>query len=288
MFLPKSLHGCTRSGLWIAVACGLAVASCSHEHTSNVTISGSSTVLPVVSQAAEEYVDSHPDVRIIVNAGGSGVGVNQLGEGQTDIGMMSRNIRESEYEKYADAKLQTHIIGRDAVVPVVSSEIYDAGLTALHIDQLKDIYTGEVSNWSELGGPDREILVIDKEASRGTRQVFMEVVLGDGMAKAAGADLVLGSNNEEQTAIAQSDSAVGMLSNGWLNDDVRGLSIIMADGTVVEPSLENIRNGSFPIVRDLLLVSRADISEPALAFIDYVQGPEGQDIVEKTGYIRVK
>lgn len=249
-------------------------------------MSGSSTVLPAVSKAADQY-SLETGLSVIVNAGGSGGGFNQLAEGQTDIGMMSRDITANELEKFSTLTFKEIAIGRDAVVPSISSEIYDAGVKALTLSQISDIYSGRVNNWSEFGGPDREIFAIDKEASRGTRQIFMAVVMGDPKAEAPGADLVTGSNNEEQTALTQSDAAIGMLSYAWLNEDVRGLSIILGDGRTVEPSLETIRNGEFPFVRNLNVVTRNDIKPSAEAFITYLLGPEGQEKVEESGYIRV-
>lgn len=262
------------------------IGSCSK--TASVQVAGSTTVLPVVSRAAEQFKMKHADVNIIVNAGGSGVGINQLGEGKIDIGMLSRDITEAEVSKYPGVRFVTHIIGRDAVVPVVSSEIFDAGIQALSLEQIAKIYRGEFRNWQELGGPDREILVIDKEHSRGTRHVFMEVVLGDDEAEAPGADLVLGSNNEEQTALAQSGAAIGMLSNAWMNEDVKGLGIIMPDNSVVQPVLENIVNGSFPITRSLLLITNGQPRGDVKTFIDFVLSAEGQKIVEETGYVRIE
>lgn len=251
-----------------------------------VYVSGSSTVLPPVSKAAEAFT-AETGISIIVNAGGSGGGFNQLAEGQSDIGMMSRNITPGERETFKDLKFTEVAIGRDAVVPSVSSEIYEAGVTALSISQVAGIYRGEIQNWSEVGGPDRDIFVIDKEASRGTRQVFMEVVLGDPKAEAPGADLVTGSNNEEQTALVQSDAGIGMLSVAWLNDDVRGLAIVLQNGTVVESSIESIRAGAYPFVRDLIVVQRDDLKPAAKQFITYLLGPDGQKLVEESGYIGI-
>jgi len=278
--MKKSMVGSL--GLLLLVLTG----SCSK--TESMQVAGSTTVLPVVARAAEQFKMDHPDINIIINAGGSGVGINQLGEGKVNIGMASRDITEVEVKKYPKTHFVTHTIGRDAVVPVVSSEVFDAGVQALALEQIAKIYRGEFSNWKDVGGPDKEILVIDKEQSRGTRHVFMEVVLGDEEAEAPGADLVLGSNNEEQTAIAQSDAAIGMLSNAWMNEDVKGLSIILPDNSVVQPVLENIVNGSFPITRALLLITDGEPTGDVKAFIDFVLSEKGQEIVEEAGYVRIK
>lgn len=260
--------------------------SCSK--TASIQVGGSTTVLPIVSKAAEQFMIKHPDLNIIVNAGGSGVGLNQLGEGKIDVGMASRDLTEAEVNKYAGVSFVAHVIGRDAVVPVVSSEVVDAGVQALTLEQIAKIYKGEIGNWKEVDGPDKEILVVDKEQSRGTRHVFMEVVLGDEQAGAPGADLVLGSNNEEQTAIAQSDAAIGMLSHAWMNEDVKGLSIIMPDNSGVQPVPENVVNGSFPITRTLLLITNGQPRGTAKTFIDFVLSEEGQKIVEEAGYVRIQ
>ncbi|WP_169331854.1 phosphate ABC transporter substrate-binding protein [Robiginitomaculum antarcticum] len=250
-----------------------------------VSISGSTTVLPAISRAADDYT-MQTGAKIIVNAGGSGGGFKQLAEGQTDIGMMSRDITAEERARFARHSFTVTAIGRDAVAPAVSSEIYDAGVTQLSFEQVTDIYMGRVDNWSAFGGPDRAIFAVDKEAGRGTRQVFARIVFGDKNMQAPGADLVVGSNNEEQTALAQSDSAIGMISFAWANADVRPLSITTANGAVA-PTLDNVNSGAFPITRDLLIVTREDVSGQAKAFIDFVLSPEGQTHVVDAGYLPV-
>ena len=272
-------------GMLLILSGGI-INSCSK--TAAIHISGSTTVLPVISRAAESFRLTHPGLNIIVNAGGSGVGINQLGEGKVEIGMASRDITPSEVEKYPSVQFVTHIIGKDAVVPVVSSEIYDAGIHTLSLPQIARIYRGEIRNWKELGGPDREILVIDKEQSRGTRHVFMEAVLGDKTANAAGADLVLGSNNEEQTALTQSDAAIGMLSYAWINADVKALGIIMPDRQIIYPTPENIANDTFPITRTLLLITNGQPQGAVKEFIEFVLSKEGQKIVEEAGYVAIQ
>ena len=264
--------------------CALLFTACSRPEI--VSVSGSTTVLPAVSKAAEVYQMKSAQ-NIVVNAGGSGSGFNQLAEGQTDIGMMSRDITKDELARFSQHVFTPIAIGRDAVVPVVSSEIYEAGVTQLSFAQIADIYSGRVDNWSAFGGPDKAIFVIDKESSSGTRQTFFEIVIGDKKAEAAGADLVIGSNNEEQTAMTQSDSAIGMLSLAWLNEDVKGVSIVTDSGAVITPSLENVRNGSYPIARDLNIIVRGDISPKAQAFVDYLLSPSGQVFVQESGYVPI-
>lgn len=253
----------------------------------HVSISGSTTVLPAVSKTAESFHMETGKV-VVVNAGGSGSGFNQLAEGQTDIGMMSRDITTEEKAQFPHLTFTPIAIGRDAVAPVVSSEIYKAGVMSLTLAEIAAIYRGDIDNWNHVGGPDKAIFVIDKESSSGTRQTFMKVVMGDSKAAAPGADLVIGSNNEEQTAITQSDSAIGMLSHAWFNNDVKGIAIQRPDGTLIEPTLEKIRSGSFPITRDLNIVVRNDISPGAQDFIDYLLSASGQAFVADSGYIPVK
>ncbi len=251
-----------------------------------VQVAGSTTVLPVVSRAAEQFKNATA-TSVVVNAGGSGVGINQLGEGKIDIAMASRDITAHERGQFPGVVFTEWVIGYDAVIPVVSSEIYDAGVTGLSLAQIGAIYSGTITNWKEVGGPDRDILVVDKEAARGTRHVFMQAVLGDREAEAPGADLVLGSNNEEQTAIAQSDAAIGMLSHAWLNADVKGLAIITPQGERIEPVLANIASGRHPITRSLLLITNGEPEGEVKAFIDFILSEQGQNIVEASGYVGV-
>lgn len=272
--------------IWLPVAVIAFFAGCGTKET--IHVAGSSTVLPIVSTAAEQFTSRYPEVRILVNAGGSGVGINQVGGRTIDLGMVSRDLTAAETRRYPDVNFRSHVIARDAVVPVVSSAVYEAGIKALTLDQVATIYRGEILSWAEVGGPDRRILVVDKEPSRGTRHAFMKVVMGRPEARAPGADLVLGSNNEEQTAIAQSDSAIGMLSYPWLNEEVRGLAIMKRDGSVIEPDIETIRKGQFPIIRDLLLVIDGKATGWVRRFIEFILSPEGQRIVEEAGYVGVK
>ncbi len=259
--------------------------SCSRPDS--IQIGGSTTVLPIITMAVEEYQIIYPDQAILVNSGGSGVAINQVGAGQLAIGMISRDLTLEEAERHPEVNFTKHVIGRDAVLPIVSAEIYNAGITSLSFEEMRKIFSGEIKNWSQLNGTDSEILVIDKERARGTRHVFMEAVMGNSEASAPAAGLVLGANNELQLAITQSRSAFSMLSFAWQNDDVKGLGIRTEEGDIIEPTEENIRDGRYPILRDIMLLTNGNPDEKAAQFIEFLLSEAGQEIVEKAGYVRI-
>ena len=252
-----------------------------------IRVAGSTTVLPIASRAAEQFQSRNTSVKITVNAGGSGVGIHGAGTRRLDVGLASREITLRESYRYKTSQLNTTVIGRDAVACVVSSEIFHSGVHSLSRQQIGDIYLGNITNWRQVGGPDRQIIVIDKETHRGTRHVFMNYLFGKSNARAPGARLVTGSNNEEQAKIAQSDSAIGMLSIAWINEDVIGIGI--REGTqVIEPTLRNVRAGRFPIARNLNLVTAGKPRGAVKEFIDYLLSHEGQKLVEASGYIPIR
>jgi phosphate transport system substrate-binding protein len=270
--------------VWILMAASFPNPGHAAGKSERLRVVGSTTVLPVVSRAVEKFKETRSGLATItVNPGGSGVGINSVGTGRADIGMISREISPQERERFRKAGLQVQVIGRDGVACVVSSEVYSSGVRVLSKEQIRDIYLGKIQDWSEVGGPERPIVVVDKERHRGTRHVFMKYILGDGTARAPAARLVTGSNNEEQAKIAQSDAAIGMLSSAWLNNEVAGVSLL-ENGEVIEPTVENIRSGRFPIHRKLSLVTRGEPQGLAKEFIDFIVGAEGQRIVEASGY----
>jgi len=263
----------------------LAIPLTSHA-TTTLHAAGSTTVLPVVSTAANVYHQQHPDVIITVSGGGSGVGIASMIQGTADIGMASREIDAEEA-----AKLKGHVdvftIAKDAVAVVVSKAVYVGGVHQLSLKQIADIYRGKIKNWKQLGGPDARILVIDKEPSRGTRHVFAKAVLGNEHARAPGATVISGSNNEEQALVAHSNSAIGMLSNAWLNDAVRGLAVGNGKHAIL-PDIQHVRDGSYPISRALHVIILKNAPAEARAFVDFLLSPTGQKIVKQSGYLRVR
>ncbi|MDQ7004142.1 MAG: substrate-binding domain-containing protein [Ghiorsea sp.] len=250
-----------------------------------ISVVGSTTVLPVISQAAALFHAQHPDITITVSGGGSGVGIASVIQGTAHIGMASRQTTQEEQAKLK-GKVDNIIIAADAVAIAISKAVYESGVHALSVQQIADIYRGNIRNWKDVGGLDARIVVIDKEASRGTRHVFAEAILGDKHARAKGASIISGSNNEEQAIISRSDAAIGMLSNAWLNDKVRGIDIIV-NGQHISPSIEHVRDHSYPLARGLHILLPNNASKAAKDFVQFLLSESGQNIVKQVGYLPV-
>jgi len=247
---------------------------------------GSTTVLPVMSEASDAYHKAHPDITITVSGGGSGVGIASIIQGTAQLGMASRETSPEEQAKL-EGKVDNIVIASDAVAVVISKAVYESGIHQLSIAQIAAIYHGKIRNWKELGGLDKRILVIDKEASRGTRHVFAKAVLGSSHARAEGASIISGSNNEEQMIVSRSNNAIGMLSNAWLNDKVRGVDVIV-NGKAIAPTIEHVRDGSYPIARGLHVLLPHTASAASKDFVQFLLSKQGQMIVKHVGYLPVR
>lgn len=274
-----------KTPLAILACCSIAISTPFVSAHETIHAVGSTTVMPIVSTAATAYHKTHPDLTITVSGGGSGVGIASMLQHTAQIGMASRDTTAEEQAKLSDVK--NIVIARDAVAVVVSKAVYLGGITHLSLQQIASIYRGKITNWKQLGGPDARILAIDKEASRGTRHVFAEAVLGSAHARAPGASLISGSNNEEQAIVARSNQAIGMLSNAWLNDQVRGIAIDV-HGQGIRPTIEQIRNGRYPISRGLHVLLPNDATDATRAFVQFLLSDEGQSIVKKAGYLPIQ
>nr|MBC8283091.1 substrate-binding domain-containing protein [Nitrospinota bacterium] len=182
------------------------------------------------------------------------------------------------------SRLRVITVGVDAVAGVITEEIYEAGIRVPTRREIRVIYLGKIRNWREVGGPDKKIVVDDKERHRGTRHVFMNFIFGNPTPKTPGTLLVTGSNNEEQAKISQSDSAIGMLSYAWVNEEVKAIAI-RDNKLIISPTREAILKGDYPIVRNLDFITAGEPKKEVKAFLDFVKGPEGQQMVEDSGYL---
>ncbi len=267
------------SALLIALLVG-SVFTLSAAGKETVRASGSTTVFPLAQLAAEAFNEAQSDYEVMVSAGGSGAGIKGVAEGISEIGMASREVTADEKTQFGD-KFNENLIGYDGIVIAVSKQIYDAGVTELSKDDVKKIYSGEIGNWKDLGGPDELILAIARQSGSGTKDTFMEDIMGDKKAETPGVNTVLQENADVKAEITGNDNAIGYLGFSFVRDGAVGA--ITLDG--VEATPETIKDGSYELTRELYFYTFGDATPGAQAFIDFVKGPEGQKIAEENGFV---
>ncbi|MBW2114861.1 MAG: PstS family phosphate ABC transporter substrate-binding protein, partial [Deltaproteobacteria bacterium] len=225
-----------------------AVALCftaSLAYAGNIVIKGSTTVLPIAQKVAEAYMKQHPDVKISISGGGSGNGIKALIDGSTDIADSSRFIKSKEV-KLAVEKGRYPVpfaVAYDCIVPVVHSS---NSVTDITMAQLRDLYMGKIKNWKELDGPDRKIVVISRDTSSGTYEVWSKKVMKK--ERVFPGALLQASNGAIVQAVANNKNAIGYIGLGYMNDNVKPLMVDRIKG-----SLETTLNGTYPISRPLYM-----------------------------------
>ncbi|HEC80651.1 MAG TPA: phosphate ABC transporter substrate-binding protein [Firmicutes bacterium] len=254
---------------------------CKKKDTTEISIQGSTTVLPIVQRVAEVYMSKNPDVSLSVSGGGSGVGITALLDGTTDIAMASRQMKDKEKAtaNKKGMKIKEVEIAMDGIAVIVHPS---NSISEMTIDDIKSIYMeGGVSNWSKFGGEDKDIVVVSRDTASGTFEVFEKKVLGGEKVRADA--LLQASNVAVKNAVAGSEGAIGYMGIGYLGDEVKAL---LVNG--VEPTEANVLSGEYPIARKLYLYIRGDASDDINAFVNFVLSEYGQRIVEEVGYIPLK
>jgi phosphate transport system substrate-binding protein len=250
-----------------------------------IKISGSTTVLPIVQKAADQYVAAHPDADIQVSGGGSGVGVQAIGTRIVDIGMSSRDLTADEKAKYPAFVIIP--VARDGIAVIVNpiNEI-----PYITLDQIRDIYLGKITGWSGITGANmsvsnNRIVVIGRDSASGTRTYFDETVL----LKATPARQMLekNSNGAVLQTVAQTPGAIGYVSLGFVSKDVRALPIRNDADKIVAPGPATVKDKTYPISRDLYVITNGQPTGLTSDFIRYLLSPEGQKIVADEGYVPI-
>lgn len=249
-------------------------------------IKGSDTLLPLTQELAEEYLAEHPEAEIIVTGGGSGVGIAALMENTTDIAMASRSIKFGEKMKFAEEGLKaTEVtVAYDALAVVVHPSNPVARLTR---EQLEAIFRGKITNWKEVGGEDRKIVVYSRETSSGTYEFFKESVLEN--KNYMSSILSMPATGAIIQSVRQTKGAIGYIGLAYLNRYVKALAVSYDGGAhYAEPSVENAINGSYPIVRPLYYYYDSRKEAEVSPFISYVISPKGQESVLEQGFVPIK
>ena len=245
-----------------------------------LNVAGSTTVQPLMMELQKDF-ERYANVQMFVTGGGSGVGISSTLNGVADIGMLSRDLRPNE----GQGILEDHIIAMDAVVIIVNSSV---GIDDLSMDALVGIYSGTMTNWSEVGGTAIPMAVITREEGSGTRDCFdaaMKAHDSSYKIKETG----INSVNSTGAVIHAVGSTPGAI--GYINLDVAQK---LQDERITEAKVDgiqalslNILNGTYEISRDLVLVTKGEPDGMIRFFIDWILSTEGQNIVEKEGFVRI-
>lgn len=246
----------------------------------SIKVTGSTTVLPIAQKAADMYMATHAHADIQVTGGGSSVGVQAAGEKTADIGMSSRDVKSDEIKKYPDLVVTT--IGKDGVALIINPA---NTVTSLSTAQIKGIYNGNITNWKEVSGPDMPIVVIGRDSASGTREFFTSSVMGS--QNYVSMMLEKNSNGAVQQTISQTPGAIGYVGLGFIDASVKAVKV-NTGGAEVEPTVQNVLSGNYPLSRSLYLLTSGQPSGLAKEYIDYILSPEGQGLLTEEGFVPVR
>lgn len=239
-----------------------------------VLVTGSTTIMPIAEVAAEMYADENPDVAVLVSGMGSSAGIESVSNGSSDIGTSSRELKDEE----RDLGLVDTPVAYDAIAVIVN---HDNPVKSLSTVEIRAIFSGAITNWSELGGPDLEIGLVNRDEASGTREAFKKIVMDD--AEFDRGAVILPGTGQVRAVVADVPGAIGYISLGFVNEDVYAVTI---DG--VEPSEATVVSGDYPVQRVLHFFTRGEPSAPAASYIEYVLSPSVQDtIVRDAGFIPI-
>jgi phosphate transport system substrate-binding protein len=238
---------------------------------------------------AEAYTPLHPDMQIAVTGGGSGTGIAALISGTADLANASREMTTEEIaeaERNGFTPVQ-HVVARDAIAVVVHPSNPVAGLT---VDQLSDIFTGQLTNWQQVGGEDRPIVLLSRESNSGTYVYFLENVIRKGDAKApiffSPDTLLMPSSEGISMETRQNQNAIGYDGLGYVTSDQKALAIARSvDEPFVEPDASTVVAGTYPIARPLYIYSHGEPAGAVKDYLDWITSSEGQRIVQQLGFV---
>lgn len=244
-----------------------------------ITAAGSSALKPLADDAADSFLNDHPDVSITIDAGGSGEGLKQVSEGTVDIGN-SDVAAEDKLDETAAKELVDHQVCVVTMAPIVNKDVADAGVKDLTKEQLISIFTGKTTNWKEVGGPDEDIVLVTRPESSGTRATFQKYAL-DGNAEASNTSMETDDSGVLLTNVKSTNGAIGYVALSYLTGDA-GVETVAIDG--VEPTLENTYSGDYPVWTFEHMYTKGEPNEVTKAFLDYITGDEYGTQMEKLGY----
>jgi len=284
--------------VFLIFVCGLILNGCSQPATSSaeaptsaIQNKGSDTIVNLALAWAEYYRQIRPDVDIAVTGGGSGTGIAALVNGTVDIANASREIKDKELESARANGIEPveFVIARDAIAIVVHPS---NPVDKLTIQQISDIFSGKITRWSEVGGEDRPIVLLSRETNSGTHVYFLEEVIrkGDSEDKTlfSSDTLLLSSSEGIGTEVRQNPNAIGYDGLGYVTDDMKTIAVgVSPDQPYWEPTVETVNQGHYPIARELYMYTAGEPQGQIKEYLDWILGPEAQQIVLDLGFVSV-
>ena len=277
--------------LALLVACGGRPDESSSEAGAAQTIEnkGSDTIVNLALAWAEAYAEVRPEVRISVTGGGSGTGIAAMINGTVDIANASRKMKPEEMKEARANGIEPveHIIAGDAIAVVVHPSNPVDGLS---IAQLSAVFTGQITNWRQVGGQDRPIVLLSRESNSGTHVYFLERVIREGIKKDdrlfSPDTLLIPSSEGISNEIRHNPNAIGYDGLGYVTPDQKTLCIVDKPGDpCVPPSVETAQDGTYPIARPLFMYTAGEPTGAIREYLDWILGPEGQQLVRELGFV---
>ncbi|MCK9304037.1 MAG: phosphate ABC transporter substrate-binding protein [Bacteroidales bacterium] len=245
-----------------------------------LVMDGSTTVGPIAKAFAEYYMRENPGVNITVSESGSGNGAKALLNGSCDIANLSRDLKDSEKSAMKEMGVDPckHIVAFDALPVIVHPSNRVKRLT---IDQVRDIYTGKITNWKDVGGGNRRIVVISRDTNSGTFETFMHLVMGKDARITDSAEYT-GSNGAVRQRVQMTRGAIGYAGLGFVDRSVKPLAI-----NGIEPSAETVLNKTYPLARELYMFTNGKPVKDSLVqrFLALMKTVKGEEIIEEIGFV---
>lgn len=265
----------------IALLCLSQAGSAQEAETKEIVIDGSTTVGPIAKAFAEYYMEENPGVNITVSESGSGNGAKSLINGTCQIAGMSRFMKENEFSAAVEKGVLpvAHVVAMDGLAVIVHPSNPVQGLS---IEQAHDIYAGKVTNWSGIGGPDKNIVVISRDTNSGTYETFMHLVMDED--KMADSAEYVGSNGAVRQRVQGTVGAIGYVGLGFADRTVKALTV-----ENVLPNNQTVASGRYPIARPLFMFTNGypELGSPLHRFVTLHLSKKGQEIVEAIGFVPV-
>jgi phosphate transport system substrate-binding protein len=268
----------------IIALCALSMGSLRAEDT--ITVRGSSVVAVPLALMADSIKEAVGIEFKVVTDGGSSDAIFRMAGGYIDVALSTRYMTACEKAEYPDKTFKETLIGKQALGVVVSDTVWQSGIHALTKEQLRGIYEREITNWKQVGGEDRDLTYFNREVGRGAWDLFMIFLYGDARKAPLSKAEVLSDSGDVLTTIEFNNGAISIMNLSEVKGEgIHALGLKLADGTVVEPTFENIASGRYELSRPLLAITGRQPTGKHRKFLDFLIGEKGQAVVKKAGCV---